>query len=167
MIEIRNRWTNEVIRTEENLTDADLTGADLTDANLRGADLRDANLTGADLTDANLRGADLRDADLTGANLTDANLRDANLRGADLRDANLRGANLNWQSHDLIAEILRRSADSIDREMVAGFVLISRNRCWSQFLSLRNHPEFPWAIGVLREWAKGDAAAPAILRQDD
>jgi uncharacterized protein YjbI with pentapeptide repeats len=157
MIEIRNRWTNELIRTEENLTDADLTGADLTDANLRGANLRDANL----------RGADLRDANLTGANLTGANLRGANLRGADLTGANLTDANLNWQSHDLIAEILRRSADSIDREMVAGFVLISRNRCWSQFLSLRNHPEFPWAIGVLREWAKGDAAAPAILRQDD
>jgi hypothetical protein len=162
MIEIRNRWTNELIRTEENLTDADLTGADLTDANLRGANLRDADLTGANLTDANLR-----DADLTGANLRDANLRGANLRDADLTGANLTDANLNWQSHDLIAEILRRSADSIDREMVAGFVLISRNRCWSQFLSLRNHPEFPWAIGVLREWAKGDAAAPAILRQDD
>jgi hypothetical protein len=157
MIEIRNRWTNEVIRTEENLTDANLTDANLTDA----------NLTRANLTRANLRGAKIRGANLTDANLTDADLTDANLTDADLTGANLTGAEINWQSHALIAEILRRSADSIDREMVAGFVLISRHRCWSQFLSLRDHPQFLWAIGVLREWAKGDAAAPAVLRQDD
>ncbi|MCK9324175.1 MAG: pentapeptide repeat-containing protein [Bacteroidales bacterium] len=122
-IEIKNRFTNEVILCGEHesvkdcleknrgadlegaylegvdLRDANLQGADLRDANLRdanlqGADLRDANLRGAYLRDANLWGANLRDANLWGADLRDANLRDANLQGADLRDANLRGAYL-------------------------------------------------------------------------
>ena len=111
-IEIKNRWTGEVIFSHEcednsiaktvketlmgdaNLGDANLRGADLRDAylggaNLRGADLGDANLGGAYLGGANLRGADLRDAYLGGANL-----RGADLRGADLRDAYLGGAYL-------------------------------------------------------------------------
>ena len=117
-IEIKNRWTGnvifsfecntimdcliEAIRTGANLRDTDLRGANLTGANLRGANLTDADLTGADLRDADLRdadlmganltGADLRGADLMGANLTDADLRGANLMGADLRGADLRGA---------------------------------------------------------------------------
>jgi len=102
MIEIRNRWSGNVIYTHNvegatmadavraaRASDADLRGADLSDANLRGANLRDANLR-----DANLRGANLRDADLRDANLRDANLRGADLSDANLRDANLRGANL-------------------------------------------------------------------------
>ena len=56
------------------------------DADLSGANLSDANLSGANLRDANLRGADLSDANLSGANLSDADLRDADLSGADLFD---------------------------------------------------------------------------------
>lgn len=39
-----------------------------------------------------------------------AYLSTADLSGANLRGANLSGANLNWNSHDLIAELLRREA---------------------------------------------------------
>jgi hypothetical protein len=116
-IEIRNRWSNEVIYTHEaegatmrdavlaavrqgadlrdaNLRDADLRDANLRDANLRGTDLRDADLRGTDLSGADLRGTDLRGTDLSGASLSDADLRDADLRGTNLRDADLRDANL-------------------------------------------------------------------------
>ena len=121
-IEIKNRFTNEVIFSHEcenntvkitvekavetgaYLRGADLRGAYLTDADLTGADLRGADLRGAYLTDAYLRGADLRGAyltganltgaDLTGAYLTDAYLTGAYLRGADLRGADLTGADL-------------------------------------------------------------------------
>jgi hypothetical protein len=79
LIEIRNRYTDEILFSTEA---KDLRGADLVGAYLRGAYLRDANLGGADLG-----GAYLRDADLRGADLRDANLRDADLGGADLRDA--------------------------------------------------------------------------------
>jgi len=114
-IEIRNRWTGNIIYSSSkttfkdavveavesgaNLSGADLHGADLheanlSEANLSGANLSGANLHGADLHEANLRGADLREANLSEANLREANLRGADLRGADLRGANLSEANL-------------------------------------------------------------------------
>ena len=80
--------------TRANLAGADLTGADLTDANLTGADLTDANLTRANLAGAYLTGAYLARANLAGAYLTGAYLTDANLTGADLTRANLAGADL-------------------------------------------------------------------------
>ena len=96
MIEIKHRFTGEVLRTfaAETLTGADLRAANLRGANLRGADLAGANLRGADLSGADLTGADLTGADLTGANLRGADLSGADLSGADLSGADLRGADL-------------------------------------------------------------------------
>ena len=106
-IEIKNRFTGEVIYTHEqegntialtvkyaieakaNLRGANLRGADLRGADLSDADLSDADLSCANMSDANLRGADLRGADLRGADLSCANLSDANLRGADLSRAKI------------------------------------------------------------------------------
>jgi len=133
IIEIKNRWTDEVIYSGEyeTLKDAvisavancaNLSGADLNGANLRRADLSGANLNGAYLSDANLSdadlsGADLSDANLNGANLRRADLSDANLSGADLSDANLSDANLrranlrraNLRRADLSGANLRRA----------------------------------------------------------
>ena len=63
-IEIRNRFTNEVIFTTEaaSLALADLSGADLSGAYLSYANLRDANLRGTNLSGAYLSGADLSGA---------------------------------------------------------------------------------------------------------
>ena len=84
MIEIKNRFTDTVIKT----VDADtLYKANLYVADLIGADLREANLCEADLYGANLREANLCEADLIGADLREANLREANLSGADLSRA--------------------------------------------------------------------------------
>ncbi len=127
-------------------------GANLRGANLRGANLRDADLRGADLWGANLRGANLWDANLRGANLRGANLRGANLWDADLRDADHKKIKLNWQSHDLLAELLRQSAgDNSQRRMVAGLILVSRDWCWNKFMAL-DIPEKQWAIDVLRQF---------------
>ena len=82
MIQIRNRFTSEVIMEVSDLCSADLRGADLRGANLHGIDLRGADLREADLSDANLRCIDLR-----GADLRQACLRGADLSGADLRRA--------------------------------------------------------------------------------
>jgi len=122
-IELRNRFTNEIIvagkyadirwAVEENRADlmgANLRGANLQEANLRGANLQGANLQGANLQGADLRGANLQGADLRGANLQGANLRGADLRGANLWGANLRGANLqgaNLREADLQGADLR------------------------------------------------------------
>ena len=112
MIQIRNRFTNEVMISvdTDNLSDADLSGANLSDADLSGANLSDADLSGAnlsyadlkgaDLSYADLKGADLKRADLSGADLIRADLSGANLSYADLRNAGLSGANLSGANLD-------------------------------------------------------------------
>jgi hypothetical protein len=128
------------IEPNANLRSANLYGADLYGANLRSANLYGANLYGANLYGANLYGADLRDADV----------RSADLRSANLYGANLYGANLPNNSHEICAELLRQAADdNIQRRMLAGLILISRDWCWKHFLSI-DHPEKEWALKVLK-----------------
>ena len=74
MIQIKNRYTREVILEVETLCGADLRGVDLSNADLRRVDLCGADLRDADLCGADLRGAYLIDADFQGAYLIDANL---------------------------------------------------------------------------------------------
>jgi hypothetical protein len=141
------------------LIGADLRGVDLIDANLIGA-----KLIGAKLIDADLGGAKLMDAKLIDADLRGAKLMDAKLDGANLIGAKLEGATLNWQSHDLIAEILRRAAgDDAEKRKIAGLILVSRDWCWEEFLSL-NDPMTEWALKELSVWAEGDTNTPEIFR---
>jgi len=152
--------------TRADLTGADLTGANLTEANLTGANLTGANLTGADLTEANLTWADLPWANLSRANLTGANLTGANLTGANLIGAHLAGIVVAWQSHALLADILRRAAgDNVPRRMLAGLIAISTDWCWGEFLNLDIDPALrEWAIAELRQWVRDSDAAPDALR---
>lgn len=124
-----------------------LSGADLSYADLRYADLRAANLYGA-----NLRYADLRDADLRYADLRYADLRCADLCAANLHHAALRGAKINWNSHNLIAEILRQNArEDIEKLQIPGLIILLKDRCWDYFLKL-DHPQKGWAIQVLKDY---------------
>ena len=92
IVEIKNRWTGEVIFSAEVGVTSDMgpgfklgLAARLTvkkRANLAGANLADANLAGANLARANLADANLARADLARANLARANLAGANLAGA-------------------------------------------------------------------------------------
>ena len=159
--------------SKANLSDADLSGANLSRANLSRANLFRANLSGANLSDADLSGANLSDADLSGANLSDADLSDAdlsranlfraNLFKANLSDANLSGARINWNSHAIIAELLRQAAgDSVSRRMVVGLVAVSIDWCWSQFSAIE-HDERAWAIATLTRYVQPGDGAPDIL----
>jgi len=118
--EIKNKKGEVIFTYEEDLNQADLSGADLTEADLRGTDLCRTDLSGADLTEADLRGTDLTEADLRGTDLCRTDLSGANLRGADLSGAylywadlseadlsgaNLRGADLSYA--DLCRDNLR------------------------------------------------------------
>ena len=145
---------------------ATLTGADLTRANLTGANLTRADLTGANLTWAKLTGANLTGADLTEANLTEAKLTEANLTRANLTRAHLAGIVVAWQSHALLADILRRAAgDNVPRRMLAGLIAISTDWCWGEFLNLDIDPALrEWAIAELRQWVRDSDAAPDALR---
>jgi len=132
-------------------------------ASRRQSIFRECRFDGADLHDADLRGANLRGANLTGANLTDANLTDANLSGANLVGVDLGGAKINWQSHALVVEILRREAgDDVDKRKIAGLILVSTDWCWEKFLAI-DEPLRDWALGVLRAWVTEDDGAPDVL----
>jgi uncharacterized protein YjbI with pentapeptide repeats len=102
---------------------------------------------GADLSNANLPGANLHNVNLSYADLTGAILRHTDLYGVDLA-----GATLNWQSHDLIAEILRRNTGgNPHRLMLAGWISMARNKCWDYWLEVE-HYEKQWALNVLSQW---------------
>ena len=157
-MKILDKYNNVLLDiNNDSLRGSDLSDANLCGANLRGSDLSDANLRGSDLSGANLCGANLCGSDLYGANLYGANLRDADLYGANLYGANLRGSDLsftkiNWDSHDLIAEILRREAEEdIEKLRVPGLIMMLRNKCWDYFLKLE-HPQKKWAIEVLKKY---------------
>src|SRR6267142_1600166 len=101
-----------------------------------------------------LLGADLSDADLSGADLSDA----------DLSGADLLGAKLNWSSHDIIAELLKRhSGENIDRLKLAGLVLMRRQWCWDDFMRL-NDPQMSWALETLSHYiVEGDNSPDVLL----
>jgi len=136
VFEIKHRYTGEVICT--------------------GDDLRTAVRSNI----KRLIGADLRDADLGGADLRGANLRCAYLRGADLGCAKLA-----WQSHDLLAEILRSAASNdIEKLKIAGYILVCRDKCWREFSRLAaRDPLGDWALGTLAKWVQAGDGAPEIV----
>ncbi len=178
----------KAVKKGADLEGANLRGADLEGANLRGADLggaylggaylRGANLggaylegaylggaylRGANLEGAYLRGANLEGANLGGAYLRGANLEGANLEGAYLRGADLRDANLNWNSHWLLGEILRRAAaENIERRCLAGGIAINTDWCWNKMLSI-DHPQKAWALSVLLPLLQEGDNAPSVL----
>ena len=99
------------------------------------------------------------------ANLSRANLSGANLSRASLSGSDLSETKINWQSHDLLAEILRRAAGAdIQKRSLAGLILISRDWCWKEFLSL-DHTEREWALGELAKWVQDGDRHPEILDQ--
>lgn len=60
-------------------------------------------------------------------------------------------------------ECLRRDAgDDLEKLKIAGFILVSRDLCWEDFLEL-DDPLKDWALGVLRQWAQDDPYAPELL----
>ncbi len=114
---------------------------------------------------ANLRGADLRGTYLCGANLRAVDLRGAYLCGANLRAANIRDTIIEWQSHDLIAELLMQAAgDQVDRRCIAGLVLVSRDWCWDDFAEKLTNAQRTWAVSALRPRIKPGDGAPKVLR---
>ena len=164
---LRNANLNGAFLNGANLRNANLNGADLQGADLRGADLSCSDMCGADLRNARLNEANLSHTDMTGADLTGANLNNANLSGAYLRSshiqntsllyANLFGASIEWSSHELIAEILRRAAGcDVARRSLAGLVLVSRDWCWEDFdICLKDADLREWVLDTLLPYARG------------
>ena len=123
-------------------------------------------------------------ASLDGASLVGASLVGARLDGARLDGARLVGARLNWQSHWLLAELLRRdlverldgsnedgeadaadlTQDYLDRFAVIGVILSMRDWCWGEFLAVPVRPEVKdWAINVFARYRIDGDNAPATI----
>ena len=107
-----NRWREDNLEVEVNLSEIDLRGADLSNVDLKKANLSGANLSNADLHDADLEEAVLSGANLSGANLFYAHMSRANFERAHLKHAIFRGAYLwgvNLSAADLREADLNRS----------------------------------------------------------
>ena len=143
MTQIKERWTGAVIAEgEESLKEL------LEKQVKEGADLRGADLRGASLDGAVLRDAYLVDADLRGASLVGANLRGADLDGADLR---VKAPAVN--SHDFIAEILKREAKTEQQLDFCGRLLLQRDECWEYFVTLAKKKKvLAWGKKILFQW---------------
>jgi uncharacterized protein YjbI with pentapeptide repeats len=147
-----------------------LAGARLVGARLDRASLVDASLDGALLDRARLVGARLNRAcldrtSMVGACLDRACLAGASLNRASLCDVSLDHARINWQSHDLIAELILRDAENdVAKRKVAGLILASRGWCWNQFLAI-DDPLREWAIDVLKRYTTDGDDAPKVLRK--
>ena len=149
----------DYVRIRPDLSNAILNGADLRYADLRGANLRYADFSGANLSSAILNGADLRYA-----NLSNAILNGASLNGADLRGASLKGITLNWQSHDLLSEILlRKAGQSMEYRSMAGVIKVSPDWCWGHFAKVFSEDQKVWAKAVLSPLIKDGDDVPEEL----
>ncbi|HLX53525.1 MAG TPA: pentapeptide repeat-containing protein [Aquella sp.] len=144
---------------------ANLYNADLSYAYLYNADLRNANLCNADLSYADLYNADLSYANLYNADLYNADLHNANLYNADLHNVKLDNTVINWQSHDLLAEILRQNAKEEVEFAMAGHILIRRDLCWDKlFLSTWiTQDNLDWALKTFSKYIIEIDSHPKIL----
>lgn len=129
----------------------------------RGKSLSGAYLSGADLSNANLRNAYLSGADLSEADLRNADLRNADLSGAYLSGAYLSNVKMNWNSHNLISEILWRAATNQDQEQLAAWIGRKIEWCWKDWLAIE-HTQKMWAIDIMKEFVSDDDNAPEVLR---
>jgi uncharacterized protein YjbI with pentapeptide repeats len=99
-LQIKNRWTGNVIYESEKTTykeaavEAIASGSNLSDSNLSDSNLSDSNLSGSNLSGSNLRNANISNSDLSGSNLRNANISNSDLSGSDLSDSNLSGSDL-------------------------------------------------------------------------
>lgn len=69
---------------------------------------------------------------------------------------------INWNSHEMLADILYQRAHTTAQKMVAGFILINQTDCWKEFLRHR-HPERRWALTTLAKYIQPDDNHPKIL----
>ncbi len=86
----------KAVRSQADLSHADLRGATLAGRDLSGARLMQADLSGANLVRTDLTAASLRGARVVSANLFGAVLKKANLAGANLEDSDMRNVNAVW-----------------------------------------------------------------------
>jgi hypothetical protein len=119
-VRVWNRWRNDHLRIQPDLTRIDLSGRNLAGYDFRGAGLFKANLSGA-----NLKGAILRQSILIKTNFQGADLTGAHVYGASVWDVDLKGSIQN----DLVITEPNQPEITTDNLEVAQFLhLLLTNR---------------------------------------
>lgn len=88
------------------------------------------------------------------------------LYNANLSIANLSNVKLNWNSHDLLGEILARQAETLECVKLAALVAFGWRfgMCWDSFLELPTD-EVEWGLSVLAEAAsEDDPNVPKVIK---
>jgi hypothetical protein len=95
--------------------------------------------------------------------------------------ANFEGAKINWQSHSLLSELLRRAAgEDLLKQAMAALIGTHTDWCWAVWMNdsapegcqkahwdlLVSRPR-NWALGVLTTYLKDDEAAPWLAVEDE
>jgi uncharacterized protein YjbI with pentapeptide repeats len=154
------RQPNQCAFTGHKLDGANFAGAQLASADFSSSRLNGADFSRADLYRVKFRGTCLIGATFEGANLFGVDFRKASLMRADFRNADLRQLRVNWCSHDLVAEILRRAARAdLDKLHVAGLILLQRQWRAADFIEL-GHPQTAWVLETLRPYVREDDEVP-------
>ncbi len=107
------------------------------------------------------KGVSLRFADLSGVDFRKVK----GLRLADIYEARLDGCTVDWNSHALLAEILRKAAgEDYGRRKFAGFVAVSYDWCWPKILEEgKDDAALSWALDVFKSYAtEGDGAPDCV-----
>lgn len=139
---------------------ADLINCDLEDTDLRTVIFEYTNLTGSTLSGSNLFGVNFSGSVLSKVNMSGAILSFADFFFCDLRSVNFTGARISWNSHDIIAEILRRESNNDHEKLkVAGYILVNRDKCWTEYganynsyFLLDDRVLMDWAIKTLKNY---------------
>lgn len=137
--------------------------------------VRGLSFAGARLSESDFLLQDCSNCDFSGAAIARACFDHACLMGADLRDtgclgasfsyARLKGARINWQSPELVSELLFQAAGSdLKKVKIASLVASARRLgwCWYEYLKLR-HPGTAWALSALAPYVTEDDDAPEPL----
>lgn len=122
------------------------------------ADFSNANLRNVNFESSYLIRADLSNANLNGVRFECTNLRNANLAGAVLQDIVM-----SWSSHNLISEILWRTAKTQSRQMLVAFISKKTDWCWELWQQF-DHPDREWALNELAKWVKQGDNAPSCVK---
>ena len=90
----------------------------------------------------------------------------AYLRGAYLSGAELSGAKFNWNSHELLSEVLHReTGDDYEKIAFSGAVCIHMEWCWNQWLEKSPKHLVDWALDVLAGYVMEGDDAPEVVRE--
>lgn len=123
-------------------------------------------LVGADFRGSNLEHAYFNFADLKGVDFRGANLGDVIFHNCDLTNAKFYNAIINWNSSELVAQLILNTKDqSADIRVIAGYFLLSGYRLWNDIYTVHlPRKKLDEVLNILATYVKEGDNAPNFLK---